>query len=144
MVSSDKTVEVELHWGEKLKVLSFIRDLDPFMMDDYKKGEGKVPSPVEMFLSAVGSCLIMAFIYCLHLSRVVLNPDDFQVKVSGKLGRIAERLRVISVEAEFILRNVKKDSQKIQKCFQKFQPFCILSESVAAGISFACNLKIEE
>ncbi len=142
MATENKVVEVELKWKEKMKVLSFIRDLNPLMIEDLEKGDKEAPSPVEMFLTSIGACLIMSFIYCLSISGVDLNPNDFQVKVSGTVGRVADRLRLIDVKAHFIIKS-REDNLKIQKCFKKFQSFCILSESIHVGIAFSCDLKFE-
>jgi uncharacterized OsmC-like protein len=142
MATENKVVEVELKWKEKMKVLSFIRDLNPIMIEDLEKGDKEAPSPVEMFLTSIGACLIMSFIYCLSISGVDLKPNDFQVKVLGTVGRIADRLRLIDVKAHFIIKS-REDNLKIQKCFNKFQPFCILSESIHGGIAFSCDLKFE-
>ena len=139
----DNKVEVELHWKSGLRIESEIRQFTPILMDDRKKGKDSAPNPVEMFLSAVGSCLAMSFLYCLHLSGVILDPKDFNVKVSGVLGRVNERLRLINIKTEFKIEKTA-DRVKIEKCFEKFQPFCILSESIQMGIPFSCDLKIGE
>jgi uncharacterized OsmC-like protein len=94
-----------------------------------------------MFLSAIGSCLAMAFVYCNHIAGAPLNPDDLIVKVAGEVGRVDDRLRVTMVHADFIVKSTRNPS-KIQACFKKFQPFCILSESIQAGIPFSCALKL--
>jgi uncharacterized OsmC-like protein len=143
-VSSEQTqIEVELHWQEKMKVLTRVRDFNAILMDDKKMGEHVGPSPVEYFLSSIGSCMIMSFIYCLSLSRIHLNPDDFRVLVVGTLGRLDNRLRLININVDFILKT-RSDNPKIRKCFEKFQPFCILSESIKDGIPISCDLKITD
>jgi hypothetical protein len=87
--------------------------------------------------------MIMSFIYCLSLSRIHLNPEDFRVLVVGTLGRLDNRLRLINIKVNFILKT-RSDNLKIRKCFEKFQPFCILSESIKDGIPLYCDLKIIE
>ena len=144
LVNSEQTqIEVELQWQEKMKVLTHVRDFNMILMDDKKMGEHAGSSPIEYFLSSIGSCMMMSFIYCLSLSRIHLNPDDFRVLVVGKLGRLDDRLRLINIEVDFILKTTN-DSPKIRKCFEKFQPFCILSESIKDGIPLSCDLKIIE
>ena len=136
-------LEIELHLKEKMKMLSFIREFEPILIDDRKKGDDSAPSPVELFLSAIGSCLAMSFIYCNQLAGAPLNPDDLIIKVIGELGRVDDRLRVIKIHAAFMVKSDQNPS-KIQNCFKKFQPFCILSESIQAGIPFSCELIIED
>lgn len=143
MVTKGDTLAVELRWKEKMKITSFIRNFDSILMDDRKKGDDSAPTPIEVFLSSVGSCLIMSFIYCLYLSGVHLKPDDFDVRVSGAIGRVNNRLRLVNVKTEFLIKT-KEDRVKIEKCFEKFQPFCILSESIKSGIPFTCDLKMGE
>ena len=137
-------LEIELYWREGLKIESKIRNFDSVLMDDRKKGQDSAPSPTEMFLSSVGSCLAMAFIYCTNLSGIELKPENFTVKVVGELRRVDERIRLTQVKAAFILKANGRELTKIQKCFMKFQPFCILSESIQMGIPFACDLQIEK
>ena len=139
--SETEKIEVKLQWKEKMKVLTFIRDFNSITMDDHKKGDNSAPSPLEIFLSSVGACLIMLFIHCLNLSNIHINPEDFNLKIAGYLGRVNERLRITEVEAEFIIQS-KNNNSKIQRCFKKFQLFCILSESIQAGIRFTNELKI--
>ncbi|MFX1298447.1 MAG: OsmC family protein [Promethearchaeota archaeon] len=141
MNSEGNELEIEIYWKEKMKFLTLIRDFEPFLMDDKKKGDDSAPSPVEMFLGSIGSCLAMSFIYCTYLTGIQLNIEEFKVKIIGKLGRINNRLRLIKVNAEFTLKS-DKNITKIRKCFNKFQPFCILSESIKVGIPFECNLKV--
>jgi uncharacterized OsmC-like protein len=141
MSAEGEKLEIEVHWKEGMKMLSNIRGFDPILIDDRKKGTDSAPSPVEVFLSAIGSCLAMAFVYCNHIAGTALNPDDLIVKMSGEVGRVDDRLRVTKVHAEFLVKSDQKPS-KIQTCFKKFQPFCILSESIQAGIPFSCNLKL--
>jgi uncharacterized OsmC-like protein len=134
-------IEIKLQWKERMKILSHIRDFEPILVDDRKKGDDSAPSPVEIFLTSVGSCLAMSFIYCNHLAGVQLNPDDLIIEISGELGRVNDRLRLIKVHANFILHS-DQNSVKIHKCFEKFQPFCILSESIQAGIPFSCDMDL--
>ena len=141
MSAEGEIVEIELQWKERMKMLSYIRNFDPILIDDRKKGDNSAPSPVEIFLSAIGSCLAMSFIYCNHIAGSPLNPDDLVIKVTGELGRVEDRLRVIKVHADFVVKSDQNPS-KIQKCFKKFQPFCILSESIQAGIPFSCELTL--
>jgi len=141
MSDEGDTIEIKLQWKGRMQILSNIRDFEPILIDDRKQGDDSAPSPVEMFLSAIGSCLAMSFIYCNQLAGAELSPDDLIVKVSGDLGRVEGRLRLIKVHAKFLVKS-EQNSSKIQKCFKKFQPFCILSESIQASIPFSCDLKL--
>jgi uncharacterized OsmC-like protein len=143
MVSEKSMLEVELRWKGKLKIESSVRDFGSILMDDKKKGDDSAPTPVEMFLSSIGSCAAMSFIYCISLSKVDVHPESLKFKVSGRVGRLEERLRLLEVKMEFLVKS-GSDNAKIQKCFEKFQPFCILSESIQPTIQFSCDLKIVE
>lgn len=143
MSAEGEIIEVKLHWKDKMKIFSYIRDFDPILIDDRKKGDDSAPSPVELFLSSIGSCLAMSFIYCNHIAGTALNPDDLIVKVTGEVGRVDNRLRVTKVHADFMVESDQNHS-KIQTCFKKFQPFCILSESIQAGIPFSCALTLHK
>ncbi len=140
-VTDDNNVEVELQWKEGLQIESEIRHFNPVLMDDRKKGKDSAPTPVEMFLASVGSCLIMSFVYCTYLAGAKLDTSNFRVKMVGDIERKNNRLRLVNVRAEFRLKS-SKDDIKIKKCFEKFQPFCILSESIKSGISFSCDLSM--
>ena len=140
-IDEDNSVDVELHWKDKLKVESEIRHFNSILMDDRKKGDNTAPTPVEMFLASVGSCLVMSFVYCTHLSGANLDASNFRVKMVGEVERKNDRLRLVNVKAEFRLKS-SKDDKKLKKCFEKFQPFCILSESIKSGISFSCDLSL--
>ncbi|MHA1263694.1 MAG: OsmC family protein [Candidatus Helarchaeota archaeon] len=132
-------IEVTVNWNQGLQMQSQIRHFTPIFLDDRHKGQDTAPTPVELFLTSIGSCLLMAFVYCLHLSGVELEPNKLVLKIRGKIIRKQGKLRLTEIRAKFILQ---KDDQilKIQKCFKKFQPFCILSESIKNGIEFSCSM----
>ncbi len=134
---------VEIHWKGGLKMESSVRQFTPILMDDRKIGEDSAPTPVEMFLSSIASCMSMSFLYCCHLSGIQLGEGDLSIKVSGQLGRVDNRLRVTGIDVDFMVKS-SEDDIKVQKCFKKFQPFCILSESIKPAIPINCNLKIRD
>ncbi|MFX1297919.1 MAG: OsmC family protein [Promethearchaeota archaeon] len=142
MDSEENVYEVELRWKEQLKIEAKIRNFKSFLMDDRIKGNNSAPTPVEMFLSSIGSCMTMAFLYCCHISKIQLKSADVNVKISGKLGRIDKRLRLIKSKVVVFTIKSSENSLKIQKCFEKFQPFCILAESVRAAIPVTSELKL--
>lgn len=142
MISENQNkIEVDLQWEAGLQIKSFIRNFNPILMDDKNKGEDSAPTPVELFLASIGSCLAMSFIYCLYVGGFSLEPADLQVRMQGDIERRKGRLRVVGIQANFIIKAEKK-LKKIEKCFEKFQPFCILSESVKSGIPLTCELKV--
>lgn len=108
--------------------------LPPLRMDEPPPlGDGAGPSPAQVLASAIGNCLSASLLYCLARARV--EPSGMRAVVEGEmarneLGRLRlERLHV-RLEPEL---DVEQRAQ-LARCADLFEDYCIVTESVRAGI----------
>jgi uncharacterized OsmC-like protein len=96
-------------------------------------GEGRGPNASRLLASAIGFCLSASLTFCLRKSR--LEVKNIKTKVRGTIRRNKEdywRIQGIQVE---ISPSFEPDSQnKIERCKEIFERYCIVSESVRKGI----------
>jgi uncharacterized OsmC-like protein len=96
-------------------------------------GEGAGPNPARLLAAAVGNCLAASLLFCLSKARV--DVADLTVRVEGSFARNEKgRLRIegLSVNLEPQLGTASAD--RIARCLDLFEDFCIVTESVREGI----------
>jgi len=97
-------------------------------------GEGRGPNASRLLASAIGFCLSASLTFCLRKSR--LEVKNIKTKVRGTIRRNKEdywRIQGIQVE---ISPSFEPDTpqNKIERCKEIFERYCIVSESVRKGI----------
>ena len=102
-------------------------------------GEGKGPNPAGLLAAAVGNCLAASLLFCLRKAR--LEPSSVHAVVEGAIERNQRgrmRIRELRVRLEPTLD--AEDASRITRCAEVFEDFCIVTESVRAGIDVVVDL----
>jgi len=97
-------------------------------------GEGSGPNASRVLAAAIGNCLSASLLYCLEKARV--EVDDIQTRVEGTMRRNENgRLRLggLKVTIEPTFRSAVPS--RVQRCLDLFEDFCIVTQSVRAGLS---------
>lgn len=102
-------------------------------------GEGNGPNPARLLAAAVANCLAASLLFCLRKSRI--EPHQLRAAVQGEMvrnerGRL--RIRQLNVRIEPLL--AEADAERITRCSEIFQDFCIVTESVRDGIDVQVEL----
>jgi len=96
-------------------------------------GEGTGPNPARLLATAIGHCLGSSLLFCLGKSRV--EVQGLKVEVTGTIVRSdAGRLRVGSVRVRLLPGIAAEDQERIGRCLQIFEDFCIVTQSVRNGL----------
>lgn len=96
-------------------------------------GEGGGPNPAMMLAGAVGNCLAASLLFCLRKARA--TPGATRASSLLTLARNERgRWRVAKVDVEITVEVPDADAAKLERCKTLFQDFCIVTESVRAGI----------
>jgi uncharacterized OsmC-like protein len=98
-------------------------------------GAGAGPNPARLLGAAIGSCLGASLLFCLRKARV--EVAGLRVNVDGELVRNeANRLRVggVRVRLEPSLAGEPQPPERLARCLELFESFCIVTESVRQGI----------
>lgn len=93
-------------------------------------GAAAGPSPVELLVSAVASCLTDSLIFALN--KFKQPSEGIRTEASGELGRNADnRLRVTRVNVTIHLGHAQAQIERLERILGQFDQFCTVSQSVA-------------
>lgn len=96
-------------------------------------GAGRGPNPARLLGSAVGSCLGASLLFCLRKAHVLVT--DLRTTVQGTMVRNERgRLRVGSLHVTLAPTVADADLPRLRRCVELFEDFCVVTESVRAGI----------
>lgn len=96
-------------------------------------GRGAGPNAARLLAAAVGNCLGASLKYCLERSRIPLQ--QLHVTVGGTLVRNEKgRLRIGKLHVRLEPELDAGNGQKLNRCLELFEDFCLVTQSVRAGI----------
>lgn len=102
-------------------------------------GGGHGPNPSRMLLVAIANCLSASLLFAMR--KYKNEPGTIRAEVSGTMGRNAEnRLRVLHVDVDLHLPDAAADYAQFERILQQFENFCVVTESVRAGIEVAVQV----
>lgn len=106
----------------------------PLIVDELPPlGEANGPNPARLLATAVGSCLSASLLYCLRKSRIEIA--QLRTTVEGTLVRNERgRLRIGGIRVRLAPELTSEQRDRIGRCLDLFQDFCIVTESVREGI----------
>jgi uncharacterized OsmC-like protein len=96
-------------------------------------GTGTGPTPAGLLAAAVGGCLAASLRFCLAKARV--DPDAINVDVEAHMAPNERgRLRITGLDVHLAPCLPSVDLARLERCTGLFEEFCIVTESVRAGI----------
>jgi len=106
----------------------------PLMVDEQPPiGAGRGPNPARMLATAVGHCLASSFLFCVRKSRVEVTA--LAVRVEGTIVRNERgRLRLGGLRVRLAPGVRAEDRERLGRCLEIFEDFCIVTQSVRAGL----------
>ena len=113
----------------------------PLVVDELPPlGEGNGPNPARLLAAAVGSCLSASLLFCLRKSRIEIA--ELRTTVEGTVVRNARgRLRIGGLRVRLAPELSAEQRERMSRCLDLFQDFCIVTESVRDGI--AVDVEVE-
>jgi organic hydroperoxide reductase OsmC/OhrA len=106
-------------------------------------GEGKLPNAAALLAAAVGNCLAASLLHCLKRSRA--QVQDLTARVSMTLTRNdVGRYRIAGIDVELSPALAGHDAGRLGRCEDLFEDFCIVTQSVRAGIPVNVTVKATE
>lgn len=108
--------------------------VEPLAIDEPPPvGEGTGPNPARLLAASVGGCLSASLLFCLRKARI--HPAAFRTEVEVELERNeAKRLRIGSLKVRLHPEVTAEDRERMERCLQLFEDFCIVTESVRHGL----------
>lgn len=110
------------------------QDFLPLMVDEQPPlGQSRGPNPARLLAAAVGSCLSASLLFCLRKSRIAVS--DLRTTVDVSLARNDRgRLRIGGIRVRLASKLDPEQRERMDRCLELFQDFCIVTESVRDGI----------
>lgn len=127
-------VEVALTGGYRMEVDFGVPGVDELAVDEPPPlGGGEGPNPARLLAAAVGSCMSASLLYCLR--RAHMDAPRLRTRVEGTLVRNEHgRLRVGGLRVTLVPGMEPADAARAARCLELFEDFCIVGQSVQAGI----------
>lgn len=103
-------------------------------------GKGAGPNPARMLGAAIGHCLSASLLFCMGKARIPVG--GLRSTVEGSLVRNERgRLRIGRIDVLLQPEIAQEDTGRIARCLEVFEDFCIVTQSVRAGIDV--SVKVE-
>ncbi len=104
-------------------------------------GTGKGPNASRVLSSAVGHCLTASLIFCLQKSRIPLKHVTTNVHTTlarNEAGRWRVQGMTVNLNADPLN---EQDRERMKRCLDMFEDFCIVTQSVRKGINVEVDVK---
>jgi len=103
-------------------------------------GGNSGPNPSRMLLAAVANCLSASLLFALR--KFKNTPGTLTSRATATLGRNADgRLRVDHIDVTLHLPGDPSDYQQLERVLAQFENFCVVTESVRAGVSVSVRVE---
>jgi organic hydroperoxide reductase OsmC/OhrA len=142
MADTDEfTVRMELQDGYRFLV-DFQQEGVPTLLVDepVPLGAGEGPNAARLLAAAVGNCLSASALYCLRRARVPVHGMRTSV-VASLVRNDRGRLRVGALRVQINPQVDAADEGRIQRCLTLFEDYCVVTESVRAGLDVSVDVK---
>jgi len=136
------TIDIERLENYKFKV-EFDKDSMGSLMTDESEevgGDEEGPNPSRLLAASSLNCLMASLIFCLEKKRVDLESIKGHVK--GTVERVDGRLRVTKLEVTIKPEVDSTDKQKLEKCREIFEDYCVVTQSIRSGIDVEVEVEV--
>ncbi|MHB8253261.1 MAG: OsmC family protein [Acidiferrobacter sp.] len=101
-------------------------------------GTGAGPHAAELLAAAVTNCLTASLLFCLNKARVAAS-EPLKAQAQGRIERDANgHLRVAAIDVTLIAPTINT------RCLELFENYCVVTESVRAGIPVTVSVTDKE
>ncbi len=106
-------------------------------------GNDRGPNPSRLLATAVGGCLSASLLFSARKLRLDVQGLHAEVKV-GHTRNEKGRLRIGKIDVEIAPVIKDPDEQKLQRCLELFEDFCVVTQSVRKGIDVSVSVKTQK
>ena len=142
-MSDDKLVRVHLEQQEGFSFLvRFDETQTEALLTDESAplGKGAGPNPSQLLLAALANCLSASLLFALR--KFHNQPGRLRAEAVTRLERDpAGRWRIPKAWVELHLAEGAEQHQQLPRILEQFEQFCIVTQSVRAGIDVAVTVK---
>lgn len=136
------TIDIERLEDYKFKVDFDKESMGELLTDESEEagGDETGPNPSRLLAASSLNCLMASLTFCLKKKRVDLN--SLRGSVTGTIERIDGRLRVTRLDAKIIPEVDKTDKEKLEKCLDIFEDYCVVTQSIRNGIDVDVEVEV--
>ena len=128
------TVSLTLRDGYAFSAAFQGEPLAPLLVDERPPlGRDLGPNPARLLATAIGSCLGSSLLFCLRKARVEVTGLTVGVEVTLERNERG-RLRIGAVRVRLAPDIPADQQERITRCVELFEDFCIVTQSVRDGI----------
>ncbi|MEM0456243.1 MAG: OsmC family protein [Nitrososphaerota archaeon] len=139
--SDSLTFNVSLRWDHSTGAEAFTKGgairLD--MPKDFG-GLGRYPCPDEVFLSALGGCMITTFIY--FQRRLGAKIDGMEVSVDGEVKLDSGGYRITNIKIKLKVLAESPELEKVTRCAKLAIEYCHLTRSIKPAIAVMTEYEV--
>ncbi|MBN2227265.1 MAG: OsmC family protein [candidate division Zixibacteria bacterium] len=133
------TVQMEQIDNYQFKV-TFDEGVELLMDEPEPLGEDKGPSASKVLSAAIGNCLSASLLFCLQKARI----DVRGVKTTVTTTMTRNEQKRMRIGGSKVTINIDLDASegpnRMQKCIELFEDFCVVTASVRKGIDVAVEV----
>ncbi len=147
IMSSDEdknefTIDIERLEDYKFRV-EFDKDsMGELLTDESEEagGDEEGPNPTRLLAASTLNCLMASLTFCLDKKRVDLK--SLKGSVTGIIERVEGRLRITKLEASIRPEVNIGDKEKLEKCLDIFEDYCVVTQSIRNGIDVEVEVEV--
>jgi uncharacterized OsmC-like protein len=129
------SIELEQQEGFEFKVRFDWPDVAELLLDEPEPlGRRAGPNAARLVAAAVANCLSASIVFCLR-SKFKQSPGSVKARATGQLERNERgRFRIARIDVDIALAERFGDMPHQERCLDQFEDFCIVTQSIRAGI----------
>jgi organic hydroperoxide reductase OsmC/OhrA len=138
------TLHLEQVENFKFKVRFDWPDVPDLLLDEPTPlGSEAGPNAARLIAAGVANCLSASLLFCLQKSHN--TPGGVSATVTGSIGRNAQgRLRLAGIDVDLKLAGIPEDRSRLERCFNLFEDYCVVTQAVRDGIPISVRVLDEE
>lgn len=134
--------KAKIFWEGGLKTRSIIRGFE--LETDKPKtifGTNTAPAPMEVFISAIGACLLSTFVLTVFKARITI--EDCFVDINAYTDTRENKERIAKAKITLTVWAEKKHKKKLEQCFDVSKTTCLLTDAISFPIEIEMQFKEE-
>lgn len=125
--------DVKISWdGETGAIVKTDKGIMNMDMPEEFGGMGRSPCPDEVFLSAIGGCLVTTFIF--FKKRLGVDVKDLSVDVEGDVAFVDGMYRITKVFARLRILTTESEKERAERCGRLAVEYCHITNSIKSSI----------
>jgi uncharacterized OsmC-like protein len=146
-MSDERTQHVTLnlaHGYEFVADFADVPDAPSILFDEPEPlGGNHAPNAAAVLGAAVGDCLSASLAFCLRKAHVPL--EGLTAHVTTRTSRNEKgRFRITGIDVELVPEVAGADANRLRRCEDLFEDFCIVTKSVRRGIPVNVSMRPAE